>query len=214
MNRWEILNILIGSFNYKKYLEVGYYKGWCFDKINCYYKLAVDPFPCKNKQQEEMLNNTYLFDNGNILKSSSDNFFLNNKATFDLIFIDGMHEKNQVRRDVENSLNILSPNGIILIHDCNPPTIEHVTTGTKNGEWNGTTYQGILEFRINHPEIPYFTLEDDWGCGLITKLPNFPKFNINKEDLEKAINDWDYFNKNRENLLSIKSFSFLLNFIK
>jgi SAM-dependent methyltransferase len=214
MNRWEILNLLIHSYNYKKYLEIGYYKGWCFDKIDCYYKLAVDPFPCKNDAQIAMQYSTYLYDNGNILKSTSDDFFTNNKAEFDIIFIDGMHERNQVLKDIENSLKILSPNGIILLHDCNPPTLEHVTTGTKNGEWNGNTYQAILEFRIAHPEIPYFTIIDDWGCGLITKMENFPKFNINKDDLLKGLTDWEYFDQNRENLLSLKPFLFLLNFIK
>ena len=58
---------------------------------------------------------------------TSDEFFKQNEKRFDLIFIDGLHEANQVFRDVKNSLNYLNENGVILLHDCNPSIEEHQT---------------------------------------------------------------------------------------
>ena len=39
-----------------------------------------------------------------------------------MIFIDGDHSFEQSRRDVEHALAHLAPEGVILVHDCNPPT--------------------------------------------------------------------------------------------
>ena len=33
---------------------------------------------------------------------------------YDVVFIDGLHKSYQVKRDIENSLRVLSPNGYIL----------------------------------------------------------------------------------------------------
>ena len=51
---------------------------------------------------------------------TSDDFFRDNKEKFDLIFIDGLHETNQVDRDIENSLKFINKGGTILLHDCLP----------------------------------------------------------------------------------------------
>jgi hypothetical protein len=45
MERYEIINRIIKSKDYKKYLEIGVRDGECFKKINCKYKIGVDPNP-------------------------------------------------------------------------------------------------------------------------------------------------------------------------
>jgi hypothetical protein len=50
-------------------------------------------------------------------KSTSDEFFKNNKETFDFIYIDGNHETEYVKKDAINSLNFLNNNGIIAFDD-------------------------------------------------------------------------------------------------
>lgn len=52
-----------------------------------------------------------------IYKTTSDNFFLNNNQTFNLIYIDGCHEPDFIKRDMENSFNILEKNGIMWMDD-------------------------------------------------------------------------------------------------
>ena len=46
--------------------------------------------------------------------------FTENKKTFDIIFIDGMHHYDFVYRDFINSLKILNDNGIIFLDDVLP----------------------------------------------------------------------------------------------
>ncbi len=35
MTRWDIINHFIKKNDYKNYLEIGYYKGWSFDAVEC-----------------------------------------------------------------------------------------------------------------------------------------------------------------------------------
>ena len=39
---------------------------------------------------------------------------------FDIIFIDGLHEYDQVKKDIVNSLKFIDEKGFILIHDLLP----------------------------------------------------------------------------------------------
>ena len=52
-----------------------------------------------------------------IYRSTSDEFFLANNYKFDLIYIDGNHLFNFVKKDILNSLDFLSDNGIIVLDD-------------------------------------------------------------------------------------------------
>jgi len=52
-----------------------------------------------------------------IHKITSDDFFKNNKKTFNFIYIDGCHETEFIKRDMENSFNILEKNGIMWMDD-------------------------------------------------------------------------------------------------
>ena len=52
-----------------------------------------------------------------IYRKTSDDFFLKNKHTFDLIYIDGNHLFEFVKRDIHNSLNFINYDGIIVLDD-------------------------------------------------------------------------------------------------
>ena len=137
LNRWDIINHFIKKYNYKTYLEIGYYKGWSFDQVICENKIAVDPNPCKDESQVNMpiggfnvlkggIGKDNFFIDEMICKITSNEYFeqlskLKDSLKFDLIFIDGLHESEQVYRDYKNARKHLSKNGIIIFHDCNPP---------------------------------------------------------------------------------------------
>lgn len=87
---------------------------------------------------------------------------------FDLIFIDGLHLEEQATKDIHNSIDFLSENGYILLHDCNPPTKWHAREkyydkSTPAGpHWNGSTWKAFVKFRkINN----YYSccIDTDWG---------------------------------------------------
>ena len=50
-------------------------------------------------------------------KDTSDNFFLKNRESFDIIYVDGTHEALQVERDINNSWKFLNLNGIMICDD-------------------------------------------------------------------------------------------------
>jgi predicted O-methyltransferase YrrM len=114
IKRTDVINYLISKYGYKKYLEIGVRKASDnFNKIKCETRVGVDPKPrgvCTHKM-------------------TSDDFFLQNKKMFDIVFIDGLHIEEQVEKDIKNSLAILAANGTIVVHDCNPPTEWHQRGG-------------------------------------------------------------------------------------
>ena len=52
-----------------------------------------------------------------IHKITSDKFFENNNKTYNFIYIDGCHEPDFIKRDMENSFNVLEKNGIMWMDD-------------------------------------------------------------------------------------------------
>ena len=52
-----------------------------------------------------------------IHKITSDNFFENNNQTYNFIYIDGCHEPDFIKRDMENSFDCLECNGIMWMDD-------------------------------------------------------------------------------------------------
>jgi len=195
MKRWEIIQTLIDLYDLRTYLEIGVFKGECFDKIEAEVKHSVDPeFPA-------------------IFKMTSDEFFEDNRyhkkiddpeLTYDIIFIDGLHTAYQVYKDICNSLKILNPGGFIVVHDCNPATKWHARPPEeyKRGEeWNGTTYLGFIQFKEQNPDISCFTVDTDYGCGIITSLP------LVKNTTWGAYMSpsFEYFERNREQLLGLIS---------
>lgn len=223
MMRWDILNHLIQKNNYKTYLEIGYYKGWSFDRVNCKSKIAIDPFPCKTPEQEaapkgaiiiEDLGKSEEFTDFSkfkyIHKISSDEYFEKFHSAYDLIFIDGLHEAHQVSRDIRNALKHLNLGGTIVLHDCNPPLLKHTTTGI-DGCWTGDTFFAVIDYYTFEPNISYCTIDTDWGVGIIQPKQNYipdqriislpPKEQLLRELPEK----WEIFDKNRKELLNLIS---------
>jgi len=52
-----------------------------------------------------------------IHKITSDIFFKDNNKTYNLIYIDGCHEPDFIKRDMENSFNVLEKDGIMWMDD-------------------------------------------------------------------------------------------------
>ena len=99
---------------------------------------------------------------------TSDEFFKNNNDTFDLIFIDGLHQYDQVKKDVYNALKFLNKNGVILLHDCMPTSFIRQTPKRSSNIWHGDVWKNIVEFRTLE-KIDTYTIYADPGIGLILK---------------------------------------------
>ena len=71
-----------------------------------------------NKIKKNFYNNTFFFkERLKVFEGTSDDFFLQNKRFFDIIYVDGSHEFSNVYKDAFNSFNVLNQNGIIIFDD-------------------------------------------------------------------------------------------------
>ena len=152
-SRFDIINRIIEKKKFESYLEIGCQSDVNFSKIIIKNKIGVDP------------------QTGGTHRMTSDDFFKQNKSTFDLIFIDGLHVYEQVLKDIENSLKVLNDNGVILIHDCLPAKIWHQTIPQTHSSWNGDVWKSIVKSRTRI-DIDTYTIEADQGLGLILKRKN------------------------------------------
>lgn len=171
----DLINLIAIKIKAKTYLEIGVYNpDHNFNLIAIQSKVSVDPD-----------NNA-----GAMIKMTSDDYFKTfPEKKYDLIFIDGLHHADQVKRDIENSFNCLTENGVIVLHDCNPPTEK--TTCVPRGEqreWCGDVYRTICQI-----ESEKFTVDFDYGCCVIR----------DKVAFSDAVITWEQFNANRKELLNL-----------
>lgn len=187
MLRTEIIQKFITKRNYKSYLEIGTYRNVNFDKITIDEKVSIDPDP-EAKATYQM---------------TSDEFFAVNEDKFDIVFIDGLHEHNQVYKDIQNSLKFLNPNGVIILHDCMPKNEKMQLWDNKSHqfeEWTGDTWKAYYK-ALNEINYKVYVLDTDYGCGVIDTSHPKPRL-ANIVDMEKLTYQ-DYLNLKEENKYNI-----------
>ena len=191
-NRLFIVQDIIQKKNYKSYLEIGCFDDELFNHIKCEQKVGVDPV------------------SGGTVRKTSDQFFETNTDKFDCIFIDGLHEYHQVKKDIINSLTYLNDDGIILLHDCLPNNFYAQATPRCQYEWNGDVWKAIVEFR-NNKDVDVYTCNADYGIGVIFKRPNNNLLNQTISDY-KNLKFEEYYN-NYNKLMNIIEYDDLLKLI-
>jgi len=181
MTRYDVINTLIRKHEYESYLEIGVGSGECLRHVQCRIKHGIDPAGSLA---------TY--------RMSSDEFFGQNEAAYDIVFIDGLHLAEQASLDIDNSLCILSDGGAVVMHDCLPVEEWQQSRDRKDPKkpWTGDVWKAFAELRFSRPDLDVFTIDCDWGCGVILKgeqevLPR-PTFL-----------DWDYYIDNMQSLMNV-----------
>ena len=157
MDRFDLINFLIEMFGYTSYLEIGVCNPEkCFNKVKADFKVAVDPAPAILQD--------------NIFQMTSDEFFKRNTQMFDIVFVDGLHHDDQVERDILNSLNFLTPNGTIVVHDCNPLDEDHQRVPSVVAFWCGTVWKAWVKLRQELHDVEMFIISTDTGVGIIRRF--------------------------------------------
>jgi len=198
-NHTDLINYLLslpkpaGSASEKpmSYLEIGTFNPeHNFNHIKADRKVSVDPD--RNAKA--------------IVWATSDDYFrLFGNERFDLIFIDGLHHCDQVRRDFNNALRHLNPGGFIVMHDCNPPTEK--TTCVPRGaqrEWCGDVYKFACNIRHDYTGVNYVTVDFDYGCGVAWMQP-MRDITIPMLGSDDKLTKWSDFEKNRREWLRLVS---------
>ena len=121
INSYYWKKIINKNFKNFSYLEIGTFEGSSilFVLKNFLIKeaICVDVWEDEENFKRFLSNCNEYKDKFRYFKKTSNNFFLNNKDTFDIIYIDGSHAKSQVLDDIENSWKILNKNGVIICDD-------------------------------------------------------------------------------------------------
>ena len=172
-----MIEYLIKKNNYTNYLEIGCDQNQLFSKVIIDNKIGVDPV------------------SGGNIRKTSDDFFKENNDKFDIVFIDGLHTYEQVKKDILNSVNCLNVNGIILVHDCMPDSLGKQAVPRYKMQWNGDVWKAIVDLRQKE-DLDIYTCEMDQGIGIISKKKNSSPLSLNKP-IHK-IKFKDYFDNYKE----------------
>ena len=153
MTHTDIIKRFVELRQCRTYLEIGFGDGGNFDQIPVAVKHAVDPGVTGNRD---------------VIPRTSDQFFRGAIAIgtkYDLIFIDGLHTRDQVLRDHDHALKCLNAGGVVLLHDVNPA--DRSMVGPQHGgRWCGDVYLAWATIRLASPWHTA-TWPGDCGTGIV-----------------------------------------------
>ncbi|MGA1676031.1 MAG: class I SAM-dependent methyltransferase [Pseudomonadales bacterium] len=86
---------------------------------------------------------------------------------FDLILVDFYHEYDHSVTDFELCWSLLSPDGVLIAHDCAPTYPEFAAPVFIKGSWGGTTYAALMTLSLRHPGLAITVLDTDTGIGIL-----------------------------------------------
>lgn len=142
-NHSDLVTELVKQLNCSTYLELGVYDGTTLSKVNNYVDrlISVD---IKDIRKEKV---------GEFHLTTTDNFFESFTDKVDVVFIDADHNFESVKKDFNNSIKLLNPLGMIILHDTDPYKEEYLAPN-----FCGDSYKMIDWLRENYPELDVITL--------------------------------------------------------
>ena len=147
-----VVERLLQATGARSYLEIGCGEHDLFSQVHAVRKVGVDPT------------------HGGTHRMTSDAFFAANDETFDVVFVDGLHSYDQVRRDVRNALDVVPPGGWIALQDMFPRDwIEEHTPQISASRWTGDPWKLAFEL-IGARGVEFRLLAIDHGVGVIRVL--------------------------------------------
>ena len=184
MKRWDIINQLIKQYGMRRYLEIGTQKDDCLSKVECEFKVGVDPNPLWHS----------ITSSNEFHKITSDDFFAINMREFDLVFIDGLHHADQAFKDINNALRIINHEGAVVVHDCNPILEEsQIIPEPVVASWNGDVWKAWVRMR-SRDLLSMRVINTDHGVGIIQwgvgERLDIPEEDLTFENLEKNREKW------------------------
>lgn len=154
------------------YLEIGCASNSLFHSVPAHNKVGVDPA------------------RGGTHRMTSDAFFAQNTQQFDVVFVDGLHEYQQVRRDALHALKCLKTGGWVAFHDFLPVSWKEHHVPRLQSSWTGDCWKHAVE--LSHASgIELKILEIDHGVGLIRKVSD--TFEVPDMSAELAAAEFDRF---------------------
>lgn len=201
MTRGDFLNRIIklqwGDDPSVRYLELGSRRGKTFNQVRSDSKCSVDPIFRAE------------------FRMTSDEFFAKNlagrKLDFDLVFVDGLHQREQVVRDVFNSLACLAPGGVIVLDDCLPSEECQQLRGdapVDDRPWLGDVWKAVVDLGQDHA-LDICVIDEMHGFGVVLPRPSSYAIGKVTEPLT-----WAYYRDHKQDAMNIIQLSGLASFLK
>jgi SAM-dependent methyltransferase len=203
MNRTDVIQAFIDGRGLASYLEIGLGSGHNFLRVRAARKIGVDPSPRIGslKRLRWWLRNASNRAS-RIRRMSSEQFFAGRGALFgasglDIAFVDGLHTYGQTLRDIERCLAHLRPGGVVLVHDCSPPSAAAATPARSpeearrragsvwDGAWCGDVYKAILHLRSESSDLRVCVLDCDRGVGVVEPGEPFGRLGLGRDEIER-----------------------------
>lgn len=147
-NRIALVNYLVSQKPQCCYLEIGCFNDDLFHAVYAANKIGVDPVK------------------GGTIRATSDVFFARCQDQFDVVFIDGLHTYEQVRRDVLNSIRCMRAGGWIALHDMLPTNwTENYVPRVTADSWTGDVWKVAFELMLTEG-LDFRIIDIDHGVGL------------------------------------------------
>lgn len=176
--RVAIVQRELDRFERPRYLEIGVHTGTVLLNLRACRRVGVDPQ--KRIRRRQLVIRPRLWRTMTFHEKRSDEFFadLDRDTRFDVIFIDGFHSYGQALKDVESSLRHLAPEGVVMLHDCSPPSAAaaspdpaSVPEGDRGAGWCGDVWKAIVHLRATRADLHVEVLDTDFGIGRIVRAP-------------------------------------------
>lgn len=194
MNRIQLIQEIFSKTDFSNYLEIGCQTGKSFLPVKARNKTAVDPefkIPIGRKLKWLFLwpsnvKNKYFQEESDVFFAKRKEHLLQLKH-LDIVLVDGLHNFRTSLNDTLNSLNYLNPKGLILLHDCFPPTeaaafpseffpTEEEQKSIKgwSGEWCGDVWKSIVYLIRKYPDfLQSGVIDTDFGLGFVLPKSGF-----------------------------------------
>ena len=190
MPEWSVRRIqrLIDLTGASTYLEIGVQRGLTFLEVKADRCIAVDPAFLFDTSQHSAPGREFH-------EVPSDDYFraLPRQASFDVVFIDGLHTFEQTYRDLCHAISRTSTDAVYLVDDVWPPDVygslethddtmrfRKIGTGQSKGGWMGDVYKVTFAVHDFHLTLNYRTILNEgngqtlmWHASGVTRNPVF-----------------------------------------
>jgi hypothetical protein len=212
MRKFDIARMLAKKFAYTSYLEIvtpstgGTYAQVDREQLTQRMRLMY--------RRPAAFSDGELIDFGTTKEDAEELYFevMQRGLRFELVFVDPFHTYACSLRDIVYALQLTKPEGIVLIHDCDPPNEEIAGPEFRHGDWCGVTYVAYLDLVLQAQGLHYVTVDTDYGCGIISKTARPELFD---KEVDAALrSEWQkleltrkfgFFERNRLQLLHLIS---------
>ena len=146
------------------------------------------------------------------------------KQKIDVAFVDGLNTYHQSYQDVSNAMDFLANGGVILMHDCNPPSeasafpaesweaAHRMNLAGWNGNWCGDVWKSIIRLRSTRNDLRVFVLDCDFGIGVVCRGEAENMLDLTMPEIERL--SFRELESNRRTLLNLKPQSYLPDFLR